>query len=98
MDFILYNSQKNKRTVMNNELKSESLFEQSIKTVLDQDRQARISQEIYVLKQVINDLANLTNKNSKSLEETINSLTDNLVKNVKKYSERIQELDKEYKW
>lgn len=98
MDFILYNSQKNKRTVMNNELKSESLFEQSIKTVLDQDRQARISQEVYVLKQVINDLANLTNKNSKSLEETINSLTDNLVKNVKKYSERIQELNKEYKW
>ena len=83
---------------MNNELKSESLFEQSMKTVLDQDRQARISQEIYVLKQVINDLANLTNKNSKSLEETINSLTDNLVKNVKKYSERIQELNKEYKW
>mgnify|MGYP003625183641 FL=1 len=83
---------------MNNELKSESLFEQSIKTVLDQDRQARISQEVYVLKQVINDLANLTNKNSKSLEETINSLTDNLVKNVKKYSERIQELNKEYKW
>lgn len=68
---------------MNNELKSESLFEQSMKTVLDQDRQARISQEVYVLKQVINDLANLTNKNSKSLEETINSLTDNLVKNVK---------------
>ena len=98
MDFILYNSQKNKRTVMNNELKSESLFEQSMKTVLDQDRQARISQEVYVLKQVINDLANLTNKNSKSLEETINSLTDNLVKNVKKYSERIQELNKEYKW
>jgi ABC-type transporter Mla subunit MlaD len=83
---------------MNNELKSESLFEQSIKTVLDQDRQARISQEVYVLKQVINDLANLTNKNSKSLEETINSLTDNLVKNVKKYSERIQELNKECKW
>ena len=83
---------------MNNELKSESLFEQSMKTVLDQDRQARISQEVYVLKQVINDLANLTNKNSKSLEETINSLTDNLVKNVKKYSERIQELNKEYKW
>jgi ABC-type transporter Mla subunit MlaD len=83
---------------MSNELKAESLFEQSMKTVLDQDRQARISQEIYVLKQVINDLANLTNKNSKSLEETINSLTDNLVKNVKKYSERIQELDKEYKW
>ena len=69
-----------------------------MKTVLDQDRQARISQEIYVLKQVINDLANLTNKNSKSLEETINSLTDNLVKNVKKYSERIEELNKEYKW
>ena len=69
---------------MSNELKAESLFEQSMKTVLDQDRQARISQEIYVLKQVINDLANLTNKNSKSLEETINSLTDNLVKNVKK--------------
>jgi ABC-type transporter Mla subunit MlaD len=83
---------------MNNELKSESLFEQSMKTVLDQDRQARISQEVYVLKQVINDLANLTNKNSKSLEETINSLTDNLVKNVKKYSERIQELNKECKW
>jgi len=83
---------------MSNELKAESLFEQSMKTVLDQDRQARISQEIYVLKQVINDLANLTNKNSKSLEETINSLTYNLVKNVKKYSERIQELDKEYKW
>jgi len=83
---------------MSNELKAESLFEQSMKTVLDQDRQARISQEIYVLKQVINDLANLTNKNSKSLEETINSLTDNLVKNVKKYSERIQELNKEYKW
>ena len=83
---------------MNNQLKTESLFEQSMKTVLDQDRQARVSQEIYVLKQVVNDLANLTNKNSKSLEETINSLTDNLVKNVKKYSERIQELDKEYKW
>jgi|TARA_R110000824_G_scaffold13093_1_gene57072 ABC-type transporter Mla subunit MlaD len=83
---------------MSNELKAESLFEQSMKTVLDQDRQARISQEIYVLKQVINDLANLTNKNSKSLEETINSLTDNLVKNVKKYSERIEELNKEYKW
>ena len=83
---------------MSNELKAESLFEQSMKTVLDQDRQARISQEVYVLKQVINDLANLTNKNSKSLEETINSLTDNLVKNVKKYSERIQELNKEYKW
>ena len=99
MDFILYNSQKNKRTtIMSNELKAESLFEQSMKTVLDQDRQARISQEIYVLKQVINDLANLTNKNSKSLEETINSLTDNLVKNVKKYSERIEELNKEYKW
>ena len=98
MDFILYNSHKNKRTVMNNQLKTESLFEQSMKTVLDQDRQARVSQEIYVLKQVVNDLANLTNKNSKSLEETINSLTDNLVKNVKKYSERIQELDKEYKW
>jgi ABC-type transporter Mla subunit MlaD len=99
MDFILCNSQKNKRTtIMSNELKAESLFEQSMKTVLDQDRQARISQEIYVLKQVINDLANLTNKNSKSLEETINSLTDNLVKNVKKYSERIEELNKEYKW
>ena len=98
MDFILYNSHKNKRTVMNNQLKTESLFEQSMKTVLDQDRQARISQEIYVLKQVINDLANLTNKNSKSLEETINSLTDNLVKNVKKYSERIEELHKEVKW
>lgn len=83
---------------MSNEIKAESLFEQSMKTVLDQDRQARISQEIYVLKQVINDLANLTNKNSKSLEETINSLTDNLVKNVKKYSERIEELNKEYKW
>ena len=83
---------------MNNQLKTESLFEQSMKTVLDQDRQARISQEIYVLKQVINDLANLTNKNSKSLEETINSLTDNLVKNVKKYSERIEELHKEVKW
>ena len=83
---------------MSNELKAESLFEQSMKTVLDQDRQARISQEVYVLKQVINDLANLTNKNSKSLEETINSLTDNLVKNVKKYSERIEELNKEYKW
>ena len=83
---------------MSNELKAESLFEQSMKTVLDQDRQARISQEIYVRKQVINDLANLTNKNSKSLEETINSLTDNLVKNVKKYSERIEELNKEYKW
>ena len=83
---------------MSNELKAESLFEQSMKTVLDQDRQARISQEIYVLKQVINDLANLTNKNSKSLEETINSLTDNLVKNVKKYSERIEELHKEVKW
>ena len=83
---------------MSNELKAESLFEQSMKTVLDQDRQARISQEIYVLKQVIDDLANLTNKNSKSLEETINSLTDNLVKNVKKYSERIEELNKEYKW
>ena len=83
---------------MSNELKAESLFEQSMKTVLDQDRQARISQEIYVLQQVIKDMANLTNKNSKSLEETINSLTDNLVKNVKKYSERIQELNKEGKW
>ena len=99
MDFILCNSQKNKRTViMSNELKAESLFEQSMKTVLDQDRQARLSQEIYVLKQVIKDLSQLTSENDKTLEQKINSMSSNLVKNVKKYSERIQELNKEYKW
>jgi len=83
---------------MSNELKAESLFEQSMKTVLDQDRQARLSQEIYVLKQVIKDLSQLTSENDKTLEQKINSMSSNLVKNVKKYSERIQELDKEYKW
>jgi len=83
---------------MSNELKAESLFEQSMKTVLDQDRQARLSQEIYVLKQVIKDLSQLTSENDKTLEQKINSMSSNLVKNVKKYSERIQELNKEYKW
>ena len=83
---------------MSNELKAESLFEQSMKTVLDQDRQARLSQEIYVLKQVIKDLSQLTSENDKTLEQKINSMSSNLVKNVKKYSERIEELNKEYKW
>ena len=83
---------------MSNELKAESLFEQSMKTVLDQVRQARISQETYVLKQVIKDLSQLTSENDKTLEQKINSMSSNLVKNVKKYSERIQELNKEYKW
>ena len=46
----------------------------------------------------MNDLLPSESNLWSALEETINSLTDNLVKNVKKYSERIEELNKEYKW